>query len=136
MSAYGGCSEEKLSQYESAESEGGQSRSFWNRYEIDWEDKIGSGCSANVFRARSKLMNESCFTSEVGSNSCMHQLNCNQKLIVKVCDVSEPTKLEAARNERQVLHQLPTSDFCNRFLAYHEDLAHDQAFMVLEEAGQ
>ena len=55
-------------------------------------------------------------------------------IVVKVCNISEEVKLEAARREVKVLRQL-NCDYINKFVDFYEDPTVNKAYLVLEYAG-
>ena len=56
------------------------------------------------------------------------------KLVVKVCDVSDPVVLNSIRNEAQILPKL-SCPLINKFEGYYEDPERNKAYLVLEKAG-
>ena len=56
------------------------------------------------------------------------------KLVVKVCNTSDPLVLHSIRNEAAILPKLDCP-LINRFEAYYEDPERNKAYLVVEKAG-
>ena len=74
------------------------------------------------------------FFEQPKSPDAVIQNNQENKLVVKVCDTSDPGVLNSIRNEQKILSKLDCQ-CVNKVYAYYEDPERNSAYLVLEYVG-
>ena len=93
------------------------------------------GCSAEVFLCNlAAAKTDVAFSTIKSINNTPSMNQSPDNIVVKVCNISEEVKLEAARKEAKVLRQL-NCDHINKFVDFYEDPIVNKAYLVLEYAG-
>lgn len=100
------------------------------------KDKLGSGCSADVYLCQPMPQEIEFVTvksAHLSSNSSTTQ---NRQLVVKVCGDTKKdvNKAKAAINEAKILKKIEC-DLINQLVAFYEDPGVNKSYLVLEFAG-
>jgi len=105
---------------------------FFKFYKFDESDKIGSGCSAFVFKCTRVVDETAQINLQISDSPTLKAMQ--SSLVVKVCDVEDESVLSSIRNEAKILPKLKCA-LINKFEACYEDLERNKVYLVLERAG-
>lgn len=93
---------------------------FFKHFMYNAKDKLGTGCSADVYLCTPMPQEISFVTVKSAHLSSNSSTTASRQLCVKVCDTSDENKAKAVLNEVEILKKIEC-ELINQLVAFYED---------------